>query len=70
MEKTLWLEAPKRDALLTIMQGWIKAAARSQTGVPFDEFQSVISKLRHAFISIPSGKGLLSPCNGVLKVQP
>ena len=30
----------------------------------------MISKLRHAFVSIPSGKGLLSPCNAVLRAQP
>jgi hypothetical protein len=70
LEKTLWLEEPKRNALLTILHGWLRSSQRSQAGIPFAEFQSVISKLRHAFISIPSGKGLLSPCNGVLRVEP
>ena len=70
IDKTIWLEAPKRDALLTILQGWIKSATQSKAGIPFDELQLVILKLRHAFISIPSGKGLLSPCNGILRLQP
>mmetsp|Transcript_24953 Transcript_24953/g.44940 ORF Transcript_24953/g.44940 Transcript_24953/m.44940 type:complete len:447 (-) Transcript_24953:968-2308(-) len=52
--KTIWLEAPKQNALLTILHGWIKAATRSRAGIPFDKFQSVILKLCHAFISIPS----------------
>ena len=69
-EKTLWLEAPKREKLLTTLQQWLKQARRTNQGIPFDEFQSTIAKLRHAFISIPSGKGLLSPCNTVLRLQP
>ena len=28
VEKTIWLEAPKRDALLTVLSGWLKAAER------------------------------------------
>ena len=70
LEKTLWLEEPKRDALLTILHGWLRSSQRSQAGIPFAEFQSITSKLRHAFISIPSGNGLLSPCNGVLRREP
>ena len=31
---------------------------------------SVTAKVRHAFISVPAGKGLLSPFNRVLKLQP
>ena len=70
LEKTIWLEEPKRDALLTTLQGWLRAAHRREAGVPFGEFQSVIAKLRHAFTSIPSGKGLLSPCNTVMRLEP
>ena len=36
----------------------------------FGEFQSVISKLHHAFISIPNGTVLLSPCNTILRIEP
>ena len=67
--KTCWLEQPKREAILTVMKGWIKGA-KNEVAIPFQEFQSVISKLRHAFISIPHGKGLLSPMNAVLRVEP
>ena len=48
LEKTIWLEGPKRDALLTILKGWLCAGRNRGGGVPFGEFQSVISKLRHA----------------------
>ena len=68
--KTIWLESPKRDKLLSTLTSWLKQSRRHSEGVPFDEFQSTISKLRHAFVSIPSGKGLLSPCNTVLRLQP
>ena len=34
------------------------------------EFQSIISKLRHAFISTPNGNGMLSPCNNIMKREP
>ena len=51
-EKTLWLEGPKRDALLTILQGWTKAAARSNAGIPFNEFESIIAS--YATRSSPS----------------
>ena len=70
MKKMIWLEGPKRDALLTILKGWLRAGRNCGGGVPFGEFQSVISKLRHAFISIPNGKGLLSPCNKILRLEP
>ena len=69
-EKTLWLEGLKRDALLTILQGWTKAATRSSARIPFNEFELIIAKLHHAFISIPSGIWLLSPCNGILRLRP
>ena len=69
-KKTIWLEASKRDKLLTTLKTWITQAERRRAGIPFDEFQSTISKLRHAFVSIPSGKGLLSPCNTILQKQP
>ena len=68
--KTLWLEESKRDILLTILKGWIRSGKTTQAGVPFDEFRSVIQKIRHAFIAIPNGKGLLSPCNRVIRKEP
>ena len=68
--KTLWLEEPKRDALVTILKGWIRSAESGYHGVPIKEFESIVAKVRHAFISIPAGKGLLSPCNDILRLGP
>ena len=70
INKTLWLEEPKRDAILQTLHGWLRSAERGASGIPFEEFRSIISKLRHGLTSIPSGKGLLSPCNGILRAQP
>ena len=70
IDKTLWLEEPKREALLATLQKWIRAASSRTAGIPFEEFRSVIAKLRHAFTSIPAGKGLLSPCNRVIRKEP
>jgi len=68
--KTLQLEEPKRDFLLTILHKWIRSTNQGRAPIPFSEFRSVISKLRHAFISIPAGVGLLSPCNAILAKEP
>ena len=70
VNKTIWLEAPKRDQLLSTLKHWLSQSRKRRSGVPFDEFRSVLSKLRHAFIAIPGGKGLLSPCNTILRKQP
>ena len=68
--KTLWLEEPKRDALITILKGWIRSGEHQHHGVPFKEFESIVAKIRHAFIAIPAGKGLLSPCNDIIRLAP
>ena len=39
-------------------------------GIPLDEFESVLAKLRHAFITIPEENGLMFPANLVLAVRP
>ncbi len=70
LEKTLCLDDAKRDVLLTIMKGWIRAGRGTYHGIPFEVFRSVVSKLRHAFTSIPAGKGLLSPFNAILRKEP
>jgi hypothetical protein len=67
--KTLWLEEEKRAKLLTILHQWLRATSRKH-GIPFNEFESVVAKLRHAFTALPGGRGLLSPCNRVLKLRP
>jgi hypothetical protein len=70
VEKTIWLEESKRDALLLILKGWIRSSARSHAGIPFKTFESVTAKMRHAFTALPSGLGLLSPCNKILALRP
>ena len=69
-DKTVWLENDKRQALLTLLNGWIRASRDATHGIPFDDFRAVIYKIRHAFITIPAGKGLLSPFYRILAKQP
>jgi hypothetical protein len=68
--KTLWLEAAKREKLLTTLHTWIRMASRGHGGIPFKQFEITIAKLRHAFTAIPAGVGLLSPCNRILAKKP
>ena len=68
-EKTIWLSTEKRDALLTTLKKWIRLGSR-RGGIPFNEFQSTLAKLQHAFITIPAGRGLLSPLYAILAVAP
>jgi hypothetical protein len=70
IKKTLWLEDDKRLAILAILKNWLQTAARSRHGIPFKEFESVIAKVRHAFTVLPEGRGLLSPCNTILRLKP
>jgi hypothetical protein len=69
VSKTVWLEEDKRIAILTVLSKWIRYAQKRNRGIPFAEFRSVIAKLRHAFITIPAGRGLLSPFNEILRVE-
>ena len=69
-DKTVWLENDKRDAILTVINGWIRHGAQRNFGIPFHEFRSIISKIRHAFITIPAGRGLMSPFNRILRLAP
>lgn len=69
-DKTVWLANEKRDALITIITGWLRHCKRRHVGIPFAEFRSVIAKLRHAFITIPAGRGPLSPFNTIIKAAP
>jgi hypothetical protein len=68
--KTMWLESEKREKLRTILRGWIRTGTQGNLGIPFSEFESTIAKIRPAFTSIPAGRGLISPCNRLLKQRP
>jgi hypothetical protein len=66
-KKTFWFEEPKRAAPLTILHQWLRGATKARRGIPFTEFKSVTAKLRHAFTALREGRGLLSPCNWVIR---
>jgi hypothetical protein len=68
----MWLEAAKREKLLTILWGWVCTGTGhwGSAGIPFKEFESTIAKIRHAFTCIPMGASLLSPCNRILNFKP
>ena len=68
--KTMLLEAAKWEKLLTILKSWVRTGKRGTVGIPFKEYESVILKLRHACIAIPTGVGLLSLCNRVFQAKP
>ncbi len=46
---------------------WIRSSKAGTIGVPFKEFKSVVAKIRHAFMAVPAGRGLLTPCNKSFK---
>lgn len=56
--------------IMAIMHKWSRAVAHGRAGIPLAEFESVISKCSHAFMSIPAGRGLLTPCNAILQKHP
>jgi hypothetical protein len=70
VNKTLWLEEAKRAHLLTVLHGWIRSSRSGTTGIPFNEFELIIAKIRHAFTAILAGRGLLTPCNKILQTKP
>ena len=65
--KTFWLDKEKSCVLLTRTKMWLWESKGMQHNIPFKEFESIVSKLRHAFISVPAGNGLLLPLNAVLR---
>ena len=67
--KTIWLAEEKRDALLAQLKVWLRKSSR-RIGIAFDEFRTTLSKLQHAFLTVPAGKGLLSAFYRVLAKQP
>jgi hypothetical protein len=69
-KKMLRLEQEKKDKLLHTLHQWLRASRQCNAGILFHEFHLVISKVWHAFMAIPAGTGLMSPCNAILRVQP
>ena len=69
VNKTIWLADTKRDALLTTLRTWTRNASKRK-GIAFHEFRTTLSKLQHAFLTVPAGKGLLSVFYVVLRKEP
>ena len=69
IEKTTWIEASNRDGHVTVTKDLIRASKSGSDGIPFSYFCSVIAKMRHAFISIPIGEGMLAPYNAILRKE-
>jgi hypothetical protein len=70
INKTIWLKEAKRAHLLMVLHGWIRSSKAGMVGIPFKEFESVVTKIRHAFMAIPAGRGLLTPCKNNLQTKP
>jgi hypothetical protein len=68
-DKTIWLSEETRDAIIGTLRTWIRISSR-HGGIPFKDFHTIMAKLQHAFITIPAGKGLLSPFYALLAAQP
>ena len=45
INRTIWLEEAKRASILTILHQWIRGSVKAKRGIPFAEFESVVSKL-------------------------
>ena len=68
-DKTIWLAPEKRDALIKVLKSWIRKSSK-RIGVAFNEFRTTLSKLQHAFLTVPAGRGLLSAFYQVLSKEP
>jgi hypothetical protein len=69
-EKTMILAESKRTLLLEVLDRWVRSAKGEIRPIEWQEFHSVVLKIRHAFKARPAGKGLLTPCNRLLAKQP
>jgi hypothetical protein len=69
-EKTMKLEVAKREFLLATLTKWLRTANDKTGCIPFPEFRSVVAKMKHAFICIPEGNGLLTPMNKLMSKEP
>ena len=69
IEKTIWLAEDKRDAVLLVLKSWIRKSSK-RIGIAFSEFRTILSKLQHAFLTVPAGRGLLSAFYTILAKQP
>jgi hypothetical protein len=70
VDKSMILATQKRDFILNTLRLGIRQANKGIAGIPFAEFESLVCKLRHSFIALPAGKGLLTGCNRLMCKRP
>ena len=72
-DRSIMVGNDKRILLEATLKSWLRTAKRrgksSAARIPFVEFRKVINQLRHASISIPSGKGLLSMASRLASME-
>jgi hypothetical protein len=64
IEKTIWLAENKWAALLLILKGWIRTGTGAHASIPFNVFELVVAKLRHAFTALQRDSAC---CHGATK---
>ena len=69
-ENTICLTEDRRTDILTKSKKWIREGEHRKKVSPLKNLEPIFAKLRYAFITIPSGKGLLFPCNQMLGKEP
>ena len=67
---TIWITEDLRTNISEKLKKWISEGENRKKGTPFEEFKTYLCRTKNAFISIPYGKELLSPCNQVLGKEP
>jgi hypothetical protein len=72
-ERTIILNKKRTDELMSILKQWARLAKKKKkcgaVRVPFDEFRTIINRLRHAAICVPTGRALLSECNTAAAIE-
>ena len=56
LNKTMWITLDTLDPLLTLSKKWLYGSLRMNAGIPLAEFEFVLAKLWHAFITFPEEK--------------
>ena len=71
--RTMILDEEKREHIMTTLKEWLRLARSRGTSsaarIPFVDFRRVIHQLRHASISLPAGKGLLSESSKLASME-
>ena len=72
-ERTIIFNEKKKEELISILKQWTRLAKKKQmcgaVRVPFEEFRTVINRLHHAAVCVPTGRALLSECNTFAAIE-